>query len=124
MNSGGSGIGGLIAALVVLVVIVFYLGASWRVFSKAGRPGWLSIIPIVNTVVLLHIVGRPWWWVLLLFVPIVDFVILVLVFYDLARSYGHGAGFFLGLFFLSFIFYPILGYGGSRYRGPAARVAL
>jgi hypothetical protein len=64
-------------------------------------------------------VGRPGWWLLLYLVPIVNVVILIIVSNDLSKSFGHGVGFTLGLVFLSIIFYAILGFGDSRYLGPA-----
>jgi hypothetical protein len=123
-SSGSGGAVGIIFLLIALAVALFYLIAYWRIFSKAGRPGILAIIPIVSTFVFLSIVGRPWWWFILLAIPFVDIVILIIVINDLSKSFGHGAGFTLGLIFLSFIFIPVLGYGGSRYVGPAARMAL
>lgn len=107
--------------VVYLAVVVFELAALWRVFVKAGRPGWAAIVPIYSTYVLLKLVGRSGWWMLLLVVPVVNVVSLAIVMYDLARSFRRGGGFAVGLFFLSFVFIPILGYGQSRYDGAAAR---
>jgi len=98
--------------------IVLAIVAMWKVFTKAGEEGWKSIIPIYNTIVLLKIVGRPWWWILLLLIPLVNIVILVIVYNDLSKSFGHGLGFTLGLLFLNVIFFLILGFGSSRYVGP------
>jgi hypothetical protein len=110
-----------VTLIIGLVIAVFYLAAEWRIFSKAGKPGWAVIIPIYNTLVLLQVVGRPWWWILLFLIPIVDIVFLIIVVNDLSKSFGHGIGFTLGLIFLSPIFIPILGFGGSRYVGPAGK---
>ena len=55
--AGGSG-GGLIGLVIFVIAIV----AFWKVFTKAGEAGWKSIIPIYNIIILLKIVGRPWWW--------------------------------------------------------------
>lgn len=106
--------------IVQLVVIALFAWVFWRIFEKAGKPGWAAIIPIYNVIVLLEIVGRPVWWVLLLFIPVVNIVIGFLLALDLSRSFGHDLAFALGLFFLGFIFYPILAFGGDTYRGPAA----
>lgn len=121
-SSGGAAAGGIIALIIVLVIALFYLIAYWRIFSKAGRPGILAIIPIVNTFVLLSIVGRPLWWFVLFLIPFVNIVMLIIVVNDLSKSYGHGAGFTVGLIFLPEIFIPVLGYGSSRYVGPAAQM--
>lgn len=105
--------------LVGLVVAVFYIAVMWKVFTKAGQPGWAAIIPIYNTYVLCKVAGRPGWWVLLFFIPIVDFVILIILCLDIARMFGKSGAFgFFGLFMFSFIGFPILAYGSARYQGP------
>lgn len=110
----------LISLVIALVIALFYLVATWRIFTKAGKPGWAVIIPIYSTIVLLGIIGRPWWWLLLLLIPFVGLVVGIIIINDLSKSFGHGLGYTLGLLFLSLIFIPVLGYGGSRYVGPAA----
>jgi hypothetical protein len=117
----GSLLAGLLGALLGVGIGLIVLVALWRVFTKAGRPGWAALIPIYNVVVLLEIAGRPWWWLVLLFIPIVNLVVSVVYAIDLAKSFGRGVGFGLGLAFLSGIFFMILGFGSARYRGPAAR---
>jgi Family of unknown function (DUF5684) len=106
----------IIALLIALLVIV----AMWKVFTKAGQPGWASIIPIYNIYIWCKIVGRPGWWVILLFIPLVNFIIAIILSIDLAKSFGKGVGFGLGLAFLGFIFWPILGFGSAQYQGPSA----
>jgi hypothetical protein len=108
-----------VVLIIYLAVIVFYLAAEWRIFSKAGQPGWACIIPIYSTFVFLKIVGRPWWWFFLLLIPIVNIIFAIIVVNDLSKVFGHGIGYTLGLIFLSFIFIPILGFGGTQYVGPA-----
>lgn len=117
----GSGDGGVspVVWIVYLAILGVMIAAMWKVFTKAGQPGWAAIIPIYNVLVMLRIAGRPWWWILLLLVPIVSLVILIMVYNDISKSFGRGVGFTLGLIFLPFIFWPILGFGGSQYRGPA-----
>ncbi len=110
----------IIYVLVWLIVIL----AFWRIFTKAGEAGWKSIIPIWNTLVLLKIVGRPWWWIILLFIPIVNIVVWIIVALNLSKSYGRGTGFGVGLIILPFIFGLILGYGDDAYRGPAGAGAV
>lgn len=106
--------------IVQLAIVAFFVAVLWKIFEKAGKPGWAAIIPIYNVIVLLEIVGRPIWWIVLLFIPIVNVVVGFLLALDLSRSFGHDLAFALGLFFLGFIFYPILAFGGDTYRGPAA----
>lgn len=115
--AASGGVGGLIFSLVLFVIMI---AAMWRIFTKAGEEGWKAIIPIYNIVVLLKIVGRPWWWLLLMLIPLVNIVVSIVVMNDLSKSFGHGVGFTLGLIFLSFIFYLILAFGSSQYQGPAA----
>ena len=104
-----------------LAMIALLIAAWWMVFTKAGRPGWAAIIPIYNMVVMLEIIGRPWWWIFLYLIPLANLVFGIIVGVDLARSFGRSTGFGVGLALLSAIFYPILGFGSSRYIGPAAR---
>jgi len=103
-----------------LAVIVVMIAGMWKVFAKAGKPGWAAIVPIYNTIVMLEIVGRPIWWIVLLFIPFVNFVVWIIIALDLAKSYARSTGFGLGLIFLPFIFYLILGFGPATYVGPAA----
>ena len=101
------------------VVILFYIATMWTVYTKAGKPGWASIIPIYNAVVLHQMVGKPVWWVLLYLIPIVNIVIAIIVTHALSLSFGKGTGFTLGLIILGFIFYPMLAWGDAQYLGPA-----
>ena len=116
LASGGGGF----VTIVYLAVVVLVFVALWHIVAKAGRPGWEGIIPIYNYYVILKIVGRPGWWLILYFIPVVNIVIGIIVLYELSKSYGKGGGFTVGLIFLSFIFFPILGFGDSRYLGPSA----
>ena len=104
---------GLLIALLIIV-------AMWKVFTKAGQPGWASIIPIYNLYIWCKIVGRQWWWILLMLIPLVNFIICIILCIDLAKSFGKGVGFGLGLAFLGIIFFPILGFGSAQYQGPTA----
>lgn len=114
------GDGSFFGLIAQLAIIAFFLAVFWKIFEKAGKPGWAAIIPIYNVIVLLEIVGRPLWWIILLFIPIVNIVVGFLLALDLSRSFGHDLAFALGLFFLGIIFYPILAFGGDTYQGPAA----
>ena len=106
----------IISLLIALLMIV----AMWKVFTKAGQPGWASIIPIYNLYIWCKIVGRPWWWILLMLIPFVNFIILIILCIDTAKSFGKGAGFGIGLALLGVIFWPILGFGSAQYQGAAA----
>ena len=113
---------GLTTFLVAIVLGIVMVAAMWKVFAKAGKPGWASIIPIYNAVVLLDIAGKPGWWIILFFIPIVNFIIIILTYVALAERFGKGGGFAMGLVFLSVIFFPILGFGGAQYRAAVAKV--
>src|SRR5262245_56971829 len=101
-----------------IAVTVLTLASTWKIFSKAGQPGWAAIIPIYNLFVWCKIVGRPAWWILLLLICFPIFYIILCI--DLAKSFGKGVGFAVGLILLSIIFFPILGFGSATYQGPSA----
>ena len=116
-NYEGLGNGSFV--FIALALVVFYVFVYWRIFEKAGKPGWAAIIPIYSGLVLLNIVGKPWWWILLFFIPGINIIIGIWVLNLLSLSFGKGIGFTLGLIFLSFIFYPILAFSNAEYIGPA-----
>src|SRR4029434_3029681 len=93
-----------ISAIISLAIAVLIIVAMWKVFTKAGQPGWASIIPIYNLYVLCKIAGRPWWWLLLMLIPLVNFVIIIILCIDIAKSFGNGVGFGLGMDSLGFLF--------------------
>jgi hypothetical protein len=107
-------------SLIWLILVVLVIASMWRIFDKAGQPGWAAIIPIYNLYVLLKVAGRPRWWLLLCLIPIVNVFVLLVVDVDVARGFGKSAGFGVGMWLLMFIFYPILGFGDARYQGAAA----
>ncbi|PPK67485.1 DUF5684 domain-containing protein [Actinokineospora auranticolor] len=113
---------GLVVALALIGLAFAVVGivAMWRIFTKAGQPGWAAIVPFYNTYTLLKIVGRPGWWLALLFIPLVNIVILIIVVVDLAKAFGKGGGFAFVLIFFSFIGMLILAFGSARYLGPVA----
>ncbi len=102
---------------IYLAVAVVSIAALWKVFTKAGKPGWASIIPIYNMIVLLEITGKPIWWLILYFIPIVNIVITIMVAVELSNKFNKSSGFAVGLILLPFIFYPILGFGSAEYKG-------
>lgn len=116
-----SGIG-VVGWFFYIALIAFGIFVQWKIFTKAGKPGWASIVPVYNILVLLEIVGKPWWYLLLLFIPVVDIVILIMVMIALAQVFGKSGGFAVGLIFLSLIFMAILAFGDAKYLGPQAAV--
>jgi hypothetical protein len=97
--------------------ILLIVAAMWKVFSKAGQPGWAAIIPIYNVYVMCKVAGRPGWWLLLMLIPIVNFIIAIILNVDISKRFGKGVGFAIGMILLPFIFWPILGFGSAQYEG-------
>lgn len=106
---------------VVIAWWILSIAGLWAVFVKGGEEGWKAIIPIWNTLILLKLVGREWWWIILFFIPIVGFICWIIVANDLSKSFGRGGGTTVGLVLLSSIFIMILGFGSATYIGPAAK---
>jgi hypothetical protein len=111
--------GGMAAGLIIIYVIIglLMIVSMWKIYTKAGKPGWAVIIPIYNAIVLLEIVDKPLWWIILMLIPIVNIVISIIVTVELAKKFGQGVGFAIGLILLSIIFYPILAFGSAKYQG-------
>ena len=105
--------------IISLLVTVLMIVAMWKVFTKAGEPGWGSIIPILNLYFLCKIAGRPGWWLLLMLIPVVNLIVWIIVCVDIAKNFGKGAGFGIGLALLGFIFFPILAFSDATYQGAA-----
>jgi hypothetical protein len=107
--------------IIYFAVIMLLIASQWGIYSKAGKPGWACLIPIYNFIVLLEIVGKPWWWLFLMMIPFLNFIFLIWVYNLLAKSFGKSEGFTAGLIFLSLIFFPILAFGDAEYQGPAGK---
>ncbi len=109
----GAGIG---VVVVFLAIMVFAIVCHWKIYVKAGQPGWACIVPIYNIVVLLQIVNKPVWWIILMLIPIVNIVIFIIILHRLSLSFGKGGGFTLGLLLLNIIFFAILAFDKSEYK--------
>ncbi len=104
----------------LLLMMVVFIAAEWKIYTKAGKPGWAVLIPIYNYIVFLEIIGKPiWWLIIIIFVPFVNFIFIIWGINMLSKSFGYGVGFTLGLIFLSPIFILILAFGDAKYVGPA-----
>lgn len=108
----GAGILIFYFAIVILIIVSY-----WKIFAKAGKPGWAAIIPIYNFIVLLEIVGKPVWWFLLMLVPLVNLIFIIIVIHRLSLSFGQGAGTTILLLLLPFIGFPMLAFGDAKYVG-------
>lgn len=122
-SDGGAVAGGLIAGLfglvfvvVALALVVVMIASMWKIFDKAGKPGWAAIIPIYNIIVLLEIIEKPIWWIVLFFLPFANVVAAVLIDIELAKKFGKDALFGIGLLLLPIVFFPILAFGSARYK--------
>lgn len=102
--------------IIVLLILVFLIYTLWRVFEKAGQPGWACIIPIYNIYIMLKIAHKPGWWILLFLIPLVNIIVTIMFNIAFAKAFGKGVGFALGLIFLGFIFLPILAFGDAEYQ--------
>src|SRR5688500_13737616 len=102
---------------VVVIVLALFLVVAigrWKVFDKAGQPGWTAIIPFVNYFFLAMAAGKPAWWGILMFVPIVNIIVWFILSIDLAKRFGRGTGFGIGIALLPIIFIPILGFADDE----------
>ncbi|MSU51806.1 MAG: signal peptidase I [Opitutaceae bacterium] len=106
--------------LIQLAAIVLIIAGVWKVFTKAGQPGWAAIVPFYNIFILLKIAGRPGWWLLLFLIPLVNVIVVNVCSIDVAKAFGKGVGCGLGLALLGFIFFPILGFGSAVHQGAAS----
>ena len=111
-------IGGIETLLILFIVgsIVFMIASTWKVFEKAGEPGWAFIVPIYNMIIMCRIARKPGLWVLLQFIPYLGIIWTIWIVNRMAKGFGKDEGFTLGLIFLPFIFWPILGFGDSEYQ--------
>jgi hypothetical protein len=108
---------GTVPTLIALAVVVLMIVAAWKVFTKAGQPGWAIFVPIYNAIVWLRICGKPGWWIILLIIPFVNFIIALLANLGMAKNFGKSAAFGIGLWLLGPIFLLILAFGDAKYQG-------
>ncbi len=105
--------GGMVMMGIWLVVVVLMIAGTWKIFTKAGKPGWTSIIPMYNIYVMCVVAGKPAWWIIMFFIPFAP----IAVFLAIAKNFGKGAGFGIGMFFIPVVFFPMLGFGKSSFLG-------
>ena len=104
--------------VIYLAIIVFMIASVWKVFVKAGQPGWAAIVPFYNIYIMTVIAKKPGWWLaIILLVPIVNYVFLIMLFHGISKSFGKDGGFTAGLVLLGIVFWPILGFGDAKYIG-------
>ena len=103
-------------SIIWIIVAILVIAGLWKTFVKAGHPGWGAIIPIYNIYLMIKVAGRPGWWLILYFIPIVNVIILIIVSIDIAKNFGHGAGYGVLLWLFAPIMYLVLGFGSDRYQ--------
>ena len=107
-------------SLVILAIVVLLIAAMWKVFERAGEPGWAVLVPIYNLYILCRIAGMSGWWVLVALIPLVSIIFVFASSIGIAQRFGKGVGYGIGLALLPFIFWPMLAWGDSA---PVARTA-
>ena len=114
--------GALIGMLIFYIgIIVLMIASQWKVFAKAGQPGWACLIPIYNLYIMTLIAKKPAWWLaIILLVPLVNIVFAIMLINGIAKNFGKDAGFTVGLIFLGIIFWPLLAFGDAKYIGAEA----
>ncbi|HEY1922304.1 MAG TPA: DUF5684 domain-containing protein [Tepidisphaeraceae bacterium] len=105
-----------IEMIIELALIAGAIAGCWKVFEKAGKPGWAAIVPIYNLMIMMEIAGKPLWWIVLCMIPFVNIVPMI----AFAEKFGKPAGFGVGLALLGFVFFPLLGFGDAQYVGGGA----
>ena len=123
-----AGIMALLAALMlpIIIMVVIYIISMWKIFTKAGQPGWAAIVPIYNIIVQLNVQGRPTWWIVWYLIPYVNSVsscvMLIFTGIDLSKRFGKSGGFAAGIILLPFIFLPILAFNSSQYQAEPTEI--
>ena len=121
--AAAGGIAAVIILVVELVIALLVIIGMWKMFAKAGKPGWAAIVPVYNFIVMLQIAGKPVWWIILMFVPIANLIIAILTMAGISKAFGRGVGTTIGLILLGPIFVMILGFGSAEYQDPNAVAA-
>ena len=112
-------LGGIGAGAIIFGILGFIIGivVLWRIYDKAGEPGWASLVPFYNMYVLFKITWGNGILFLLLLIPFANLIIAIILPFKLAKAFGRGVGFGFGLLLLPIIFFPILAFGNSAYVG-------
>ena len=101
-----------------LSIVVLLIAAKWKVFVKAGQPGWAAIIPIYNIYIMTKIAGKPGIWTLFCILPVVNIIFTIWLYNMVSKSFGYDEGFTVGLVLIGLVFWPILVFGSAQYQGP------
>jgi hypothetical protein len=106
----------------MILFFLFYIGimalmiiSMWKIFVKANKPGWAAIVPFYNSYVMVEIAKKPTWWFGMMFVPLANFVFIIMIINGMVKSFGKSEGFTVGVIFLPYVFFPILAFGDAKY---------
>ncbi|TXD41682.1 signal peptidase I [Lujinxingia vulgaris] len=113
----------LISLAISLGLTLVMIASMWKIFTKAGEPGWAAIVPVYNGIVLAKICGKEPWWGILLIVPFANLVAMIILSLALAEAFGKDTVWGLGLILLPIVFYPMLAFGNAQYQGRRAMPA-
>jgi hypothetical protein len=108
-------IAALLFVLIYIGIIVLMISSIWKVFTKANQPGWAAIVPIYNIIIMLEVAKKPTWWVAMYFIPIANFVFMIMTLNGISKNFGKDEGFTVGMVLLGVVFWPILAFGNAQY---------
>lgn len=112
-----SGLTGALAAMglffwiLSMALSILMIVSLWKIFKKAGKPGWASIVPIYNIYIMCEIAEKEWWYVLLSCVPFANIYAMIVLYNGMAKRFGKSGGFVAGMILLPVIFFPMLAFG-------------
>ncbi len=101
----------------IALIVILTCAGMWRMYEKAGSPGWAALVPIYDTIVLLRIAQRPLWWLAIMCVPIVNVAVGIVVWIDVLARFGEPAWRVLFVVIVPFVYLPYLGFSGIRFMG-------
>jgi len=111
---------GVVFFCIIGVIALITIIIEWMVFAKAGKPGWACLVPIYNAIVMLEIIGKPWWHMFLFLIPFYNIYLIIKYTNLFAKSFGQGTAFTVGLLFLNLIFLGVIAFSKNiKYVGPA-----
>ena len=105
----------LLLVLIYIGIIVLMITSVWKVFTKANQPGWAAIVPIYNIIIMLEVAKKPTWWVAMYFIPIANFIFMIMTLNGISKNFGKDEGFTVGMVLLGIVFWPILAFGNAQY---------
>ncbi|MCU0847636.1 MAG: DUF5684 domain-containing protein [Spirochaetes bacterium] len=115
MSQGGGG--SVVGSLIYLAIIILVIAGLWKIFVKAGKPGWAAIVPIYNLIVMIQIAGKPIWWIILMIIPLVNFIVFILIWLEIIKKFGQPTWHVILVIFVGFVYIPYLGFSDVAFKG-------